>query len=49
MKLPFDKFSTGQGAAIGAWVLLKAGQHEGGRRSGRGLTPMCVRAAELSA
>ena len=39
---------TDEGAAVGAWVLLEAGQQVGVRRSGQALTPN-VRNAELSA
>ena len=39
--------NTDEGVALGAWVLLEAGQQEGVRRSGRALTPN-VRHAELS-
>ena len=41
-------YSTDEGDAVGAWVLLQAGQQEGVGRSGRALTPN-FRNAELSA
>lgn len=47
-KFPLESYSTDEGAAVGAWVLLEVGQQEGVRRSGRALTPN-VRNAELAA
>ena len=47
MKLPSKSYRTDESAAVGAWVLLEAGQQEGVRRSGRVLTPN-VRNTELS-
>ena len=48
-RLPLESYSTDEGAtAVGAWVLLEAGEQEGVRRSRRALTPS-VRNAELSA
>ena len=36
-KFPLESYSTDEGAAVGAWVLLQAEQREGVRRSGRAL------------
>ena len=46
--MPFESYSTDEGAAVGAWVLSEAGQYEGVRKSGRALTPN-VHNAELAA
>ena len=46
--MPLESYSTDEGAAVGAWVLLEAVEQRGVRRSGRALTPN-VRNAELSA
>ena len=48
LKMPIESHSAGEGTAVGAWVLLQAGQREGVKRSGRALTPN-VRNAEFSA
>ena len=48
LKLPLESYSTDEGATVGAWVLLEAGEQGGVRRSGRALIPN-VRNAELSA
>ena len=46
--MPLQSHSTDEGANVGAWALLDAGEQGGVRRSGRALTPN-VRNAELSA
>ena len=38
-KFPLESYSTDEGAAVGAWVLLQTGQQEGMGRSGLALTP----------
>ena len=48
LKLKLESYSTDEGATVGAWVLLEAGEQGGVRRSGRALIPN-VRNAELSA
>ena len=48
LKFTLKSYSADEGGAVGAWILLQAGQQEGVRRSGRVLTPN-VRNAELSA
>ena len=47
-KFPLEPYSTDEGPAVGAWVLLEVGQQEWVRMSGRALTPN-VHNAELSA
>ena len=47
-RLPLASYSTDEGATVGAWVLLEAGEQGGVRRSGRAMTPN-DRNAELSA
>ena len=47
-RLPLESCRTDEGATVGAWVLVKAGEQGGVRRSGQALTPN-VRNAELSA
>ena len=39
MKFPLESFSTDEGDAVGAWVLLKVAPQEGMGRPGRALTP----------
>ena len=46
--MPNQSKKTDEGATVGAWVVLEAGEHGGVRRSGRAPTPN-VRNAELSA
>ena len=47
-KFPLKSYSTDEGAAVGAWVVLQTEQQEEVNRSGWGLTPI-LRNAELSA
>ena len=47
-KFPLKSYSTDEGAAVGAWVVLQTGQQEGVRRSGRALSPNVLNAELLA-